>query len=160
MQSMAMVRERAPLAQAVDDWLGRFGLTLRWHATDVVLPGSYWGGAEAGIIGRDVHVHADTPLHSLLHESAHLVCAHAAGRHGIEGDAGGADIEEAAVCYLQLAVADALPGVGRAALARDMDAWGYSFRAGSTAAWFGRDAEDARVWLCGHGLGAVAGLSS
>ena len=29
----------------------------------------------------------------------------------------------------------------------DMDAWGYSFRLGSTRAWFERDAEDARAWL-------------
>ena len=34
----------------------------------------------------------------------------------------------------------------------DMDAWGYSFRLGSTRAWFERDAEDARAWLVEHGL--------
>jgi hypothetical protein len=33
-----------------------------------------------------------------------------------------------------------------------MDAWGYSFRLGSTAAWFGADAEDAREWLRRQGL--------
>ena len=35
---------------------------------------------------------------------------------------------------------------------QDMDAWGYSFRLGSTRAWFTRDAEDARLWLLAHGL--------
>jgi hypothetical protein len=30
---------------------------------------------------------------------------------------------------------------------RDMDAWGYSFRLGSTQAWFEQDAENARLWL-------------
>ena len=28
-----------------------------------------------------------------------------------------------------------------------MDSWGYSFRLGSTLAWFQDDAEDARQWL-------------
>jgi hypothetical protein len=35
---------------------------------------------------------------------------------------------------------------------QDMDAWGYSFRLGSTAAWFEADAEDARDWLRERGL--------
>jgi hypothetical protein len=30
---------------------------------------------------------------------------------------------------------------------QDMDAWGYSFRLGSTRAWFEQDAADARAWL-------------
>jgi hypothetical protein len=34
----------------------------------------------------------------------------------------------------------------------DMDAWGYSFRLGSTRPWFERDAEDARKWLIDHQL--------
>jgi len=42
--------------------------------------------------------------------------------------------------------------VGRARLMADMDAWGYSFRLGSTAAWFAGDAENARQWLVEHGL--------
>ena len=29
----------------------------------------------------------------------------------------------------------------------DMDRWGYSFRLGSTRAWFEEDAEDALEWL-------------
>ena len=33
-----------------------------------------------------------------------------------------------------------------------MDAWGYSFRLGSTRAWFERDAEDARAWLAARSL--------
>jgi hypothetical protein len=49
-------------------------------------------------------------------------------------------------------LADAIPGVGRERLMADMDAWGYSFRLGSTKAWFERDAEDARNWLLQHGL--------
>jgi hypothetical protein len=33
-----------------------------------------------------------------------------------------------------------------------MDEWGYSFRLGSTRAWFEQDAEDARLWLLDHGI--------
>ena len=35
---------------------------------------------------------------------------------------------------------------------QDMDAWGYSFRLGSSRAWFESDAADARAWLRDHGL--------
>ena len=62
------------------------------------------------------------------------------------------DIEEDATCYLQILLADALPGVGRERLMADMDAWGYSFRLGSTRAWFEGDAEDAQAWLRARGL--------
>ena len=34
----------------------------------------------------------------------------------------------------------------------DMDAWGYTFRLGSSRAWFERDAADARDWLRRRGL--------
>ena len=34
----------------------------------------------------------------------------------------------------------------------DMDAWGYSFRLGSSRAWFENDAEDASLWLQQRGL--------
>jgi hypothetical protein len=33
-----------------------------------------------------------------------------------------------------------------------MDEWGYSFRLGSTRAWFENDAEDARLWLLNEGV--------
>ena len=50
-----------------------------------------------------------------------------------------------------------LPGVGRRRLMRDMDDWGYSFRLGSTAAWFADDAADAARWLRDHGLVSASG---
>jgi hypothetical protein len=34
----------------------------------------------------------------------------------------------------------------------DMDEWGYSFRLGSTRAWFESDAADARTWLLARAL--------
>ena len=49
-------------------------------------------------------------------------------------------------------LAAALPGVGSARLMADMDAWGYTYRLGSTRAWFEHDAEDARQWLLERGL--------
>jgi hypothetical protein len=56
------------------------------------------------------------------------------------------------VCYLQVVLAESLPGVGRERMCRDMDDWGYTFRLGSAAAWFAGDAEDSRAWLIGKGL--------
>jgi hypothetical protein len=49
-------------------------------------------------------------------------------------------------------LADQLPGVGRERLMTDMDAWGYSFRLGSTRAWFEGDATEAREFLRTRGL--------
>jgi hypothetical protein len=33
-----------------------------------------------------------------------------------------------------------------------MDAWGYSFRLGSSKAWFEQDARDAQRWLLERGI--------
>jgi hypothetical protein len=73
-------------------------------------------------------------------------------RAGLDRDAGGDDLEESAVCYLQVVLADHLDGVGRDRLMLDMDAWGYSFRLGNTRDWFQNDAEDAAEFLMNHGL--------
>jgi hypothetical protein len=127
--------------------LAGFGLHLRLQPDGMAITGSYWGDPEAGIAGRDVYAHEDTPVHSVLHEACHLICMPAGRRDDCFRDAGGDDLEEAAVCYLQIVLADRLEGVGRERLLRDMDAWGYSFRLGSATAWFDRDAEDARLWL-------------
>jgi len=132
--------------------LDRYHLNLQLVAPEEIIPGSYWGGREAGLIGARIYSRLDTPVHSVLHETAHFACMTPERRAGLDTDAGGDDAEEAAVCYLQLVLADALPEVGRARLCRDMDEWGYSFRLGNAAAWFESDAEDARAWLIRHGL--------
>ena len=116
------------------------------------ITGSYWGDDEAGIVEQRVYARRDTPLHSLLHEACHTICMSAERRASLDRDAGGDDLEEAAVCYLQVLLADEIPGIGRERLMRDMDTWGYSFRLGSTARWFADDAEDARNWLIDIGL--------
>lgn len=131
---------------------GGHGLSIEWLAPQADIPGSYWGESEAGLVGDRLYVRPDTPLHSALHEACHWLCMDAGRRRGLHTDAGGDDIEECAVCYLQILLADRLPGVGRARLLRDMDAWGYSFRLGSAAAWFETDTEDARAWLQERGL--------
>ena len=110
-------------------------------------PGSYWGASEAGLRGERLLVRPDTPIHSALHEGSHFICMNSPRRTALDRDAGGDDLEEAAVCYLQVLLAAQLPGVGGARLMRDMDAWGYSFRLGSTQAWYQADAQDARDWL-------------
>jgi len=130
----------------------RFGVELRHLSRDDILPGSYWGDSEAGLRGNALYVRADTPLHSLLHELSHFVCMTPERRAGLDRDAGGDDAEECAVCYLQILLADELPQLGRERMFADMDAWGYTFRLGSSRAWFERDAEDAHVWLREAGL--------
>ena len=137
---------------ALETMLDRYGLTLVLVAPEEVIPGSYWGEREAGLIGSKIFARLDTPVHSVLHEASHYVCMTPARRAGLDRDAGGDDLEESAVCYLQLLLADQLPGIGRARLLSDMDAWGYSFRLGSTRTWFEGDAADARQWLRDHGV--------
>ncbi|HEX7045851.1 MAG TPA: hypothetical protein VF203_14690 [Burkholderiales bacterium] len=136
--------------------LQRFGISLEHLGPEAPIPGSYWGPPEAGLIGRTVYVRADTPLHSALHEAAHLICMDEARRAHLHTDAGGDYAEENAVCYLQILLAGEL-GISRHAICADMDAWGYTFRLGSACAWFSEDADDARAWLLRHGLITPAG---
>jgi hypothetical protein len=142
----------ASLRQALAALIGRYGMTLREHPVTAPLPGSYWGAPEAGLQGHRLHINPDTPLHSALHEACHYLCMDPQRRACLDTDAGGDDLEECAVCFLQILLADELPGVGRERLMEDMDAWGYSFRLGSARDWFYRDAGDARAWLEAHGL--------
>jgi hypothetical protein len=132
--------------------LTRFGLELTLVARGEEIPGSYWGDSEAGLKGERLHARLDTPLHSILHEACHYICMSPERRAGLDTDAGGDDLEESAVCYLQVLLAAELPAVGRARMLADMDSWGYSFRLGSTRAWFQSDAADARAWLERHGV--------
>jgi hypothetical protein len=143
---------------SVQALLQRFELSLVVESSAQAITGSFWGDSEAGIVASDVYVRRDTPIHSLLHEACHTICMDAGRRAGLDRDAGGDDLEEAAVCYLQILLADEIDGVGRARLMRDMDAWGYSFRLGRTALWFSEDAEDAVEWLQQKGLLDSAGM--
>ena len=137
---------------AVATLLERYGLMFALRAPDELIPGSYWGGSEAGLKGETLYARLDTPVHSVLHEASHYICMTPERRAGLDRDAGGDELEESAVCYLQVLLAGELRGVGMERAFADMDAWGYSFRLGSTRAWFERDAEDARAWLRRHGV--------
>ena len=132
--------------------LARHGLTLHRVPVDEPIPGSYWGDEEAGVIGTAVYARDDTPVHSLLHEACHLIVLPPERRIQVHTDATDSVEEEDATCYLQILLADQLVGVGRARLMADMDAWGYSFRLGSTQAWFERDAAEALTFLRARGL--------
>ena len=145
--------DRAALTQL----LGRFGLRLTLVAAAEAIPGSYWGESEAGLKGAALLARLDTPVHSVLHESSHFICMSPERRAALDRDAGGDDLEEAAVCYLQILLAAELADVGVARLMQDMDRWGYSFRLGTTRAWFAEDAADARAWLVRQGILDAAG---
>jgi hypothetical protein len=132
--------------------LDRYGLSLQLVAPGEVIPGSYWGEREAGLIGSKIFARLDTPVHSVLHEGAHFICMTPERRAGLDTDAGGDHAEENAVCYLQIVLAQSLPNVGRERMCRDMDEWGYTFRLGSAAKWFDEDATDARDWLMQRGV--------
>ena len=137
---------------AIKELLSRYGLSLKVVATGKEIPGSYWGDEEAGLIDRDLLVRSDTPLHSILHETCHYICLDDERRQGIHTDAGGDYDEENAVCYLQILLADHIRSFGRQRMFEDMDRWGYTFRLGSSSAWFHKDSEDAREWLLQHQL--------
>ncbi|MEM8995499.1 MAG: hypothetical protein AAGF23_11990 [Acidobacteriota bacterium] len=134
------------------DLLGRYGLELVPVEDGAEIPGSYWKESEAGMRGHRIFARRDTPVHSLLHETCHVVCMDAERRAVLDTEAGGEDVEENAVCYLQLLLAELVPGFGFERAALDMDRWGYSFRLGSARAWFRDDADDARDFLLEHGL--------
>ncbi|MDG4866923.1 hypothetical protein P8631_02750 [Guyparkeria sp. 1SP6A2] len=132
---------------ALDALVARYGLALEWVAPGAVIPGSFWGDDEAGIIGATVYVRPDTAVHSALHEFAHIVCMDEARRATAHTDAVSDDIEEEAVCYLQILMADHVAGFGRERALADMQAWGYTFRVGTPADWFAGDADRAIDWL-------------
>ena len=132
--------------------LARFGLALVRVDDGAPIPGSYWGEPEAGLIGSTVYARGDTPMHSLLHEAAHLIVLPPERRGTVHTDATDSGEEEDAVCVLQMLLGDALPGVGGARVLADMDAWGYTFRLGSAAAYVAHDADSAWRWLAARGL--------
>jgi hypothetical protein len=149
---MTVLRIDALPAGVLQSLLRPYGVVVEAASGDIA--GSYWGESEAGLIGNRLLVRDDTPVHSALHEACHFICADPARRAALHTDAGGDDLEECAVCYLQIVLAGRLPGYSRERMLADMDAWGYSFRLGSARGWFEADAEDARAWLEQRGLPA------
>jgi hypothetical protein len=130
----------------------RFAVALEWLDAAADIENSFWGAPEAGISRFGVRLRGDTPVHSLLHELCHIVCMTPERRARLDRDARGSVAEECAVCYLQVLLANYLPGFDSTRCLTDMDTWGYSFREGSAAAWFAGDGREARQWLLAHGL--------
>jgi len=151
-QSISVLLVRDLPSKSVTGLLDRYNLEVDWLADNAPIKGSFWGAPEAGIIGNCVYIRPDTPVHSFLHETCHIICMDPSHRAKHTGNAGSDDLEESAVCYLQVLLADILPGAGRGRLMQDMDNWGYSFRLGSTRRWFDEDADDAKAWLLKHDL--------
>ena len=140
------------LQPVLEDLLQRYQLRLKRVADNASIPGTWFGEPEAGIIKNQLYVRRDTPIHSALHESCHFICMDNQRRQNLDTNAEGDYAEENGVCYLQILLADFIPGMGRQAMMQDMDDWGYTFRLGSAKRWFEEDAEDAQQWLRQHGL--------
>lgn len=137
---------------ALQQLLQSYGLALQLVEPPATIPGSYWGDSEAGMIGHSIYIRPDTPMHSFLHETCHVICMDTARRQALHTDAGGETSEEDAVCYLQILLAEVFPEFGKERALSDMDHWGYTFRLGSAKRWFEEDAADARQWLLEYGL--------
>jgi hypothetical protein len=138
--------------QAIDRLLTRYQLRFSRVADSDAIPGSFWGDSEAGLVGENLYWRGDTPVHSILHEACHFICMDESRRTQLHTNAGGDYDEENAVCYLQILLAEQIPGFGRDRALEDMDRWGYSFRLGSARRWFEEDAEDAENSLRSWGL--------
>ena len=133
-------------------FLGHWQLQLRLCDPERPIPGSFWGDDEAGLIGSDLFAWPATPIHSIFHEACHYICVDDSRRRQLHTNAGSDVAEENAVCYLQILLAESYQPMGRKRMFEDMDAWGYSFRLGSSRRWFEEDADDARQWLLEQGL--------
>lgn len=147
MQEPDVLRLRDVGFEAVIRLLEPAGLSLQMVGDDQEIPGSHWGDEEAGLIRHTLYARRDTPVHSVLHEAGHWLLMSEQRRAALHTDAKGTAVEEMAVCYLQVLMADLVPGMGWQRMCRDMDRWGYSFRCGSTLAWLRDDADDALACL-------------
>ena len=132
--------------------LTKFDINVHSVEARQKIPGSWFGEPEAGIIENNLYIRDDTPVHSALHESCHYICMSPERRSTLHTNAGGDYDEENAVCFLSILLSDLIHGFGRDRMFADMDEWGYTFRLGSSKAWFEEDAEDARLWLKKHKL--------
>lgn len=140
------------MRQQLKTLLSVYGIQIIDVAENECIPGSFFGEREAGLIGHQLYLRDDTPVHSALHEAGHYICMDPERRAALNTDAEGDYDEENGVCFLQILLAGFVDKLGRARMLRDMDRWGYTFRLGSAKSWFEQDADDARDWLIKHGI--------
>lgn len=138
--------------QQLQELLKPFGIIIKSVKLNEPIPGSFFGDREAGLLGNQLLLRTDTPVHSALHEAGHYICMDEQRRQTLDTNAEGDYDEENGVCYLQILLSNHLPDVGQDRMMQDMDSWGYSFRLGSARAWFESDAEDAQHWLQRHNI--------
>jgi len=136
----------------LEQLLGQFNIKVHLVDDAEKIPGSWFGEPEAGIIENNLYIRNDTPVHSALHESCHYICMSPDRRKNLHTNAGGDYDEENGVCYLSILLSDKIKSFGRERMLKDMDEWGYTFRLGSSKAWFEQDAEDAKNWLIQYQL--------
>src|SRR5690554_5179185 len=114
----------------LQELLNPFGIAIKSVDEHENIPGSFFGEREAGLLGNQLLLRLDTPVHSALHEAGHYVCMDGERRRALNTDAQGDYDEENGVCYLQILFSDYLPDVGKERMMQDMDSWGYSVRLG------------------------------
>ena len=139
--------------------LAGFGLRLVLLPAGADIPGTYWGAPEAGLSGDQLFVRPDTPVHSVLHEAAHFLCMPPSAAPACTGTRAATWPRRtpSATCRSCWERSSGAAGWSRERLFADMDAWGYSFRLGSTRRWFEEDADEALAWLRDRGLVHVTG---
>ena len=131
--------------------LARYGLAARARRRRRADPRQLLGRTRSRPDRPRVHARDDTPVHSLLHEAAHLIVlpperARRAYRRHRFGRGRRRRLRAAVAARRR-------PARRRPrALMADMDAWGYTFRLGSARAYFERDAEDAGPGCSARGL--------
>jgi len=101
--------DRLPLEVMLD----RYGLAFVLAAPEEVIPGSYWGEREAGLMGSRSSPGSTRRCIRCCTGRAISSACRPSGRAGLDTDAGGDDAEENAVCYLQILIG------GRAAECRE-----------------------------------------
>ena len=132
--------------------LGKYNLTVHLVDENQKIPGSWFGETEAGIIENNLYIRNDTPVHSALHEASHYICMAPERRDKLHTNAGGDYDEENGVCYLSLLLSNYIDGFGIDRMFSDMDEWGYTFRLGSSKAWFEEDTKEVFDWLLSHNI--------
>ncbi|MFT7673917.1 MAG: hypothetical protein ACI845_002333 [Gammaproteobacteria bacterium] len=151
-ETIDVLRFRDVNSKEIENLLKKYDLQLRLVADNSDIPGSFWGDEEAGLVGKQLFLRRDTPIHSILHEAGHYICMNTKSRTLLDTNAGNSTDEENAVCYLQILLSEDISQAGQQRMMQDMDRWQYSFRLGTASAWFNRDADDTRQWLIYHNI--------